>query len=788
MDATSFAKRAICQEDPFNPLITTGMQAACMLVISHIFHVILAPSGQTGPIANIIAGLVLGPSVLCRIKQLKEFFIQSSSIDYYIIIAFIFRVFFMFLIGLDTDVPYIRRNIRLSSIIAYSGIIVCTIFGGASAFFILHLLKFQYNKMLLVMIIPLILANSASPVVIRFASDMKIDTSDIGRLGICASLVNEMSCVLLYSIFIAFKSWTMFGHAFLCLFCVGALVIMNKYLASWFDKRNQNQKYVSNTEVLIIFIFVIATSVIIESHGYLSTLACFALGFLFPREGKTARTLLRKLKYSVNNFMLPIYFGYIGFQFDVLFFMTFDNVIMITLMILLSTGGKIVGTLVACHYLHIPKNEGVILAFILNLKGHTELIILELLPKILTWWSRRLHSLVIIVVVLDTLTAGLVVVFMLRTRESYFAHRYTELESHDTDDSELRILSCVYGSRHASAIVGLISSVGGSHSSPMSPYLMHLVELPDKRRKTKLMYHQLKDGDQFSDEEEYGGNDVLEINDVVDGFIAETKIMIHQIKVVSSYERMYEDVCSGAEDLRVSIIFIHLHKHQRIDEKLENGKDGIRASNQKILRHAPCSVGILVDRGHTGFKKPCLDSVQQVATLFFGGADDREALTCSKRIALHGYVKLTVIRFLPTTSKEKLTKWTNDASHKNDEVLLAISDPEAENDMDDACMGDFLSRYVKSGRVDYTEKFVNNGEQTAATLQELGDKYSLIIVGKGRRGLSPMLSGLSDWEECPELGKVGDLLASAELNISASVLVIQQHSTYSDKEVIDQDL
>ncbi|XP_015582697.1 cation/H(+) antiporter 2 isoform X2 [Ricinus communis] len=694
MDAAQIAKRAICQEDPFNPLITTGMQVACMLVISHIFHLILAPSGQTGPIANIIAGLVLGPSLLCRIKQLKEFFIQSSSIEYYQVLTFNFRVFFMFLIGLDTDVPYMKRNLRLSSTVAYGGIIICTLFGGASAFFILHLLKFKYNTLLLVMIIPLILANSASPVVIRLAAEMKIDTSDVGRLGIASSLVNEMSCVLLYSIFISVKSWKMFGHGILCLFCIVVLVILNKYLATWFNKRNQNQKYVSNTEVLVVFILVIAIAMVIEAYGFLSTLACFLLGLLFPREGKTARTLLRKLTYSVHNFMLPIYFGFVGFQFDVLYFMNFENIIMIGLMILLSTGGKIVGTLAACRYLNIPRTEGVILAFILNLKGHTELIILELLPRFISWWSRRLHSLVIIVVVLDTLIAGLVVVFMLRTRENYFAHRYTELESHDPD-SELRVLSCVYASRHTSATVGLISAMSGTpYTTPIAPYLMHLVELPKKRRKTKLMYHQLQDGDQFSDEEEYGGNDVLEINDVVDAFVSETKIMIHQRKVVASYERMYEDVCSGAEDLRVSIIFIHLHKHQRIDEKLENGKEGVRSSNQKILRHAPCSVGMLVDRGHTGFKKPGPEIVQEVAILFFGGPDDREALTCSNRIAIHPYLKLTVIRFLPTTSKEQLNKWTNDASHKNDEVLLAISDPEAENEMNDAALGDFVNSFL----------------------------------------------------------------------------------------------
>ncbi|KAF2293312.1 hypothetical protein GH714_000680 [Hevea brasiliensis] len=143
MDAAQFAKRAICQNDifNFNPIITTGMQAARMLVISRIFHLILTPSGQPGPVENIIAGLVLGPSLLCKIKKLQEFFIQSSSIEYYQLLTFNFRVIFMFLIGLDTDVPYMRRNLRLASTLAFEGIIACTLFGAASAIAILRLLK-----------------------------------------------------------------------------------------------------------------------------------------------------------------------------------------------------------------------------------------------------------------------------------------------------------------------------------------------------------------------------------------------------------------------------------------------------------------------------------------------------------------------------------------------------------------------------------------------------------------------------------------------------------------------
>lgn len=48
------AKRAMCVDDPINPLITTTLQASGILVISHFFHIILKPMGQPGPVAQIL--------------------------------------------------------------------------------------------------------------------------------------------------------------------------------------------------------------------------------------------------------------------------------------------------------------------------------------------------------------------------------------------------------------------------------------------------------------------------------------------------------------------------------------------------------------------------------------------------------------------------------------------------------------------------------------------------------------------------------------------------------------
>ncbi|XP_071721635.1 cation/H(+) antiporter 2-like [Rutidosis leptorrhynchoides] len=786
MDFTS--TQFLCTEgDHFNPVVTTVMQMSGILVISQIFHLILKPLGQPGPIAQILAGLVLGPMLLSRIETVRSFFLQDSSKDYFQLSDFLCRVIFMFLIGLETDFMYMWRNFGRASTVAYGGIFVCAVFGASVSFYLIHQLGIVDNKPGFYIVVMVILANSASPVAIRLAAELKFETSDIGRLAIGASLINEMSCIMFYSVFYATTKGSRFSVSLSYLFYTVLLIIANHYAAYWINRRNRAKKYISNAEVLLFLVVIVGMSMFIENGGFNSTLFYFIMGITFPREGKTTRTLLQKLSYSVHNFILPIYFGYAGFQFDISR-VDLKEGIVIMVMILLSISGKIIGTLAACHYLKMLQTEAIFLAAILNLKGHADLLLIQnnSTAESLTWWGPEIRSLFVVIIVINTIITGPTAAYIMKREEKFFCHSQTSLEMHDLE-TELRMMACVYGARNVNGAVNLISALTGSQVAPITPYLVHLVELP-KRRKTKnLLYNQLEDKDQFSDEEDFGGNDVMEINEVVDHYTLDTKNAVRRAKLVSSAEALYEDVCNSAEDLRLSIIFLPFHKHQRIDGRLETTKESIRTTNSKVLRHAPCSVGILVDRWHTGFQQPhATDLVQHVAALFFGGPDDREALACSKRIADHSRLNLTVIRFLPSLSSKEQTPTMNTgetaksssssySQSNKDEVLMAISTQESETELDNCFMDEFYGRYVSTGLVGYIEKHVHDGTETAAALRDVGDTYSLYIVGKGGRNYSPMTTGMSDWEECPELGTVGDLLASVDFDVHGSVLVIQQH-------------
>lgn len=207
--------------------------------------------------------------------------------------------------------------------------------------------------------------------------------------------------------------------------------------------------------------------------------------------------------------------------------------------------------------------------------------------------------------------------------------------------------------------------------------------------------------------------------------------------------------------------------------------------NERVMKRIPCTVGVLVDRGldgSVGARTPMIGpSLHQVVVLFFGGADDREALAFGMRLALHPCVALTVIRFLPESRVEHNAGIEMAAASDDKEVLVAISNQEREMEADETFMSTFMSRSMSSGRVVYMEKYVKNAAETVTAICTMDSMYSLFLVGRGRDRISPFTRGMGHWEECPELGSVGDLLASSDFMGTGSVLVIRQYNNNQSK-------
>lgn len=119
-------------------------------------------------------------------------------------------------------------------------------------------------------------------------------------------------------------------------------------------------------------------------------------------------------------------------------------------------------------------------------------------------------------------------------------------------------------------------------------------------------------------------------------------VTVQALTARSAYNTMDEDICSIAKDKRTSFIILPFHKQQTSDGEMEDINPAIRSVNENVMANAPCSVGILIDRGLTesgGFPR-------RIVMLYMGGPDDREALAYAWRMSEHEDIDLNVVRLI----------------------------------------------------------------------------------------------------------------------------------------------
>lgn len=357
-----------------------------------------------------------------------------------------------------------------------------------------------------------------------------------------------------------------------------------------------------------------------------------------------------------------------------------------------------------------------------------------------------------------------------RTRKS--AYKYRTIQRRDPN-TKLRILACFHKSGNVPSLINLIeASRGTERRTGLCVYAMHLMELTERSSAILMVHKARRNGLPF-----WNRGVSPDSNQVVVAFEAFrqlSNVHIRPMTAISGMNSMHEDICGSAERKTAAIIILPFHKHQRLDGQLETTRTDFRYVNKRVLEHAPCSVGILVDRGLGGATHVSASDVDSVITaLFFGGPDDREALAYGARMAEHPGISLVVIRFLvsPNAVRENIALEITEAGGSSDEL----------SSRDEEFIGEIKEKIPRDGSIKYDERVVSSAAEAVGIIREQS-RCNLYLVG--RMPVGQLVANMNRNSDCPELGPVGGLLTSPDFQTAASVLVVQQyHSELSSSSL-----
>ncbi|CAA2976368.1 cation H(+) antiporter 15 [Olea europaea subsp. europaea] len=744
------------------------LQLTLVVVTTRILVFLLKPFRQPRVISEILGGIILGPSVLGRSAKFANTVFPLRSVMVLETMANVGLLYFLFLVGVEMDIAVIRRTGKRALAMAIAGMILPFLIGISFAF-MLHKDAQLVKLGTFILFLGVALSVTAFPVLARILAELKLLNTEIGRIAMSSALINDMCAWILLAFAIALAEndvkslasiWVILSSVAFVAFCVYVI----RPLISWMIRRIPEGESISEFSICLILTGVMISGFITDAIGTHSVFGAFVFGLVIPN-GPIGITLIERLEDFVSGLLLPLFFAISGLKTNIAAITGVGTWAILVLVIILACVGKVAGTLFVSLYYKMPFNEGLTLGLLMNTKGLVEMIVLNVGKDQKVLDDKSFAIMVTVAVIMTAIIAPIVTSIYKPARKAVRYKRRTIQRS--KQEGEFRVLACIHTPRNVPTIISLLEASHPTKKSPICIYALHLVELTGRASAMLIVHNTRKLGRPALNRTQAQSDHIINAFENFEQHIG--CVSVQPLTAISPYSTMHEDICNVAEDKRVSFIIIPFHKQQTVDGGMESTNPAFRTINQNVLANAPCSVGILVDRGLSGSTRLAANQINHhIVVLFFGGQDDREALAYAWRMCEHPGINLTVMRFVPG-------EHAFDHTQSGREILTVVTDTDRNKQLDEDYINEFRARTANDGSIVYTEKVVNHGEETVAAIRSIDPIHDLFIVGRGQGMISPLTAGLTDWSECPELGAIGDLLASSDFASMYSVLVVQQY-------------
>ncbi|XP_055822230.1 cation/H(+) antiporter 15-like [Solanum dulcamara] len=748
------------------------VQLTLVVVITRLLVFILKPIRQPRVIAEILGGVILGPSVLGRSSTFANTIFPRRSVMVLETMANIGLLYFLFLVGVEMDVAVLRRNSKKSLIIAIAGMIFPCIIGSSFSF-LLHEKSQNTKESTFILFLGLALSVTSFPVLARILAELKLINSEIGRTAMSASLINDMVAWIALGFAIAFSEnkdmslaslWVILSSvAFICVCFFVVKPLIERRIS-----QTPEGESISEFNICLILTGVMISGFITDVIGTHSVFGAFVFGLIIP-SGPLGLTLIERLEDFVSGLFLPLFFAISGLKTEISAIDGAATWGILCVVIVLACAGKVIGVVLATLYYKMPFYEGLSLGLLMNAKGLVEMIVLNV-GKDQKVLDEKSFAIMVIVAIGMTAIITPIVTIVYKPSRNFTPYKRRTVQKTKLD-REFRVLVSIHTPKVVPTIISLLEASCPTKKSPICIYVLHLVELTGRASGMLIVHNMRKTGRPAMNRTQAQSDHII---NAFENFEKSAGcVCVQPLTAISPYSTMHEDICVLAEEKRVALIIIPFHKQQTVDGGLEITNPSFRTINQNVLANAPCSVGILVDRGLTGSTRSTMNQISHhVAVLFFGGPDDREALAYAWRMSEHPNINLTVMRFLPGETATR----SESSNNKNDHSILTVeTERDREKQLDEEYVTEFRTKTGNDESIVYTERVVNHGEETVAAIRSIDNSHDLFIVGRGEGSSSPLTAGLTDWSECPELGTIGDLLASSDFAMTASALVVQQY-------------
>jgi Kef-type K+ transport system membrane component KefB len=349
-----------------------------ILAACYLAGMLLRRLGQPAVIGEIIAGVLLGPSLLGLIwPEAFRWLFPAEVIGTINTLAQLGLIFFMFMVGSEIDLASLRKRGFTAVTVSQVSIALPMLTGIGLAFGLYPLFGNNVGFLAFALFLAVSMSVTAFPVLARILTDRGIARTPLGALALMCAAVDDIAAWCLLAVVIAISQGGTPDEVFVTVgltlvFAVAMVYLVRPLLTRWLERAPE----VAVLPILLggIMLSALAT----DEIGIHPIFGAFLFGVISPRGMPKSSRAAGKLESVTVTLLLPLFFTYTGLrtQFGLL-----DSAGLWAwcgLIITVAMFGKWVAVTVAARLSGVGWRESLSLGALMNCRGLTELVVLNI--------------------------------------------------------------------------------------------------------------------------------------------------------------------------------------------------------------------------------------------------------------------------------------------------------------------------------------------------------------------------------------------------------------------------
>lgn len=356
------------------------LAVAVVVIVGRLLGTLLATIRQPAVIGEVIAGILLGPSMLGQIAPgAYAFLLPASILRPLNVVAQFGVVLYLFFVGLDLNIDRVRAHARVSIVVSQASILMPFVLGAILALYLYPRVSTSAVPfMTFTLFMGVAMSITAFPVLSRILSDRGMTKSELGAIALTCAAVDDVTAWCLLAFIVGIAQDRPESATTVALLTVGfiavMLVLVRPVVVRLATRSGDRPGYAAVGLVLAGLVLAALTT---EWIGIHALFGAFAFGAMIPHDSGLTRTLIGRLKTPVTVCLLPAFFALAGIRTRIGLISGASAWLICGVITLVATVGKFGGAFIAGRLTGLSMSNAVALGVLMNTRGLMELIVLN---------------------------------------------------------------------------------------------------------------------------------------------------------------------------------------------------------------------------------------------------------------------------------------------------------------------------------------------------------------------------------------------------------------------------